>query len=63
MSGQLFSRLVMLKLFLHSNLALTYNSDMMQIFDNDYATLAPMFNVMQVYFSILDSDHASSLVY
>ena len=38
----LFSHLIMLNYFyIYSNLALTYISDMLQIFDNDYVTLTP----------------------
>ena len=60
----IFSHLIMLTYFyIYSNLALTYISDMLQIFDNDYVTLTPFSRSFKYIFSKLDSDHTSSSAY
>ena len=48
--------------YIYSNLSLTYISDMLQIFDNDYVTLTP-FSKSFKYISKLDSDYTSSSAY
>ena len=45
---------------IYSNLALTYISNMLQIFDNEYVTLTPFQGHLSIFFSKLDSDHTSS---
>ena len=49
--------------YIYSNLALTYISDMLQIFDNDYVTLTPFSRSFKDIFSKLDSDHTTSVAY
>ena len=49
--------------YIYSNLALTYISDMLQIFNNDYMALAPFSRSFKYIFSKLDSDHTSSSAY
>ena len=60
----LFSHLIKLNcFFIYSNLTLTYISDMLQIFDNDYVTLILFARSFKYIFSKLDSDHTSSSAY
>ena len=49
--------------YIYSNLALTYISDMLQIFDNDYVIVTPFSRSFKYIFSKLDSGHISSSAY
>ena len=49
--------------YIYSNLALTYISDMLQIFDNDYVTMTPFSRSFKYIFYKLDSEHTSSSAY
>ena len=44
---------------IYRNLALTYTSDMMQIFDNNYVTLSPFSRSFEYLIFTLGSEHAS----
>ena len=49
--------------YIYSNLALTYISEMLQIFDNDYMTLTPFSRSFKYIVFKLDSDHTASSAY
>ena len=49
--------------YIYSNLSLTYISDILQIFDNDYVTLIAFSRSFKYIFSKLDSDHTASSAY
>ena len=49
--------------YIYSNIALNYIGNMLQIFDNNYVTLAPLSRSFKYIFSKLDSDNTSSSAY
>ena len=49
--------------YIYSNLAPTYISDMLQIFDNGYVILTRFSRSFKYIFSKLDSDHPSTSAY